>query len=462
MSTSFLDSVRTWLPPSPKDASELEAYGHDRTALRPGAPLAVLFPRNTDDVLHIVSAAREFRQPLVPSGGRTGYAGGATAGPGQVVVSMERMNAVLGFDPALPALTVQTGMTTAQVGAEAAKRGLLFPVDFASSGSAQIGGNLATHAGGIRVLHYGTIRQFAAGLTAVTGAGEVLRFPGNILKNNTGYDLKDLLIGSEGTLAIITEATLRLVPLPPDTAVVLVALPDLASVVDCLERLRGRIELYAFEAFDAACLEAVCDHAPDARCPFSPRPPWCVLMEVTCDDADRACAILLESRATEILPATSPAASRSFWALREGISEALGQQGRPIHKNDISLPPHSFGSFVDSVAGSAGVDGMIQRVCPGAASFVFGHVADGNLHLNILAPAGLAEGTFRDAMHRFDEQSYALVARLGGSISAEHGIGLLKRESLHFSRSPAELRLMQEIKRAFDPDGILNPGKLLP
>lgn len=461
MNAPFFEALKGIIPDGRSvvlnGAGELDAYGHDRTALRPGPPMAVLFPASTEQVADIVRMAREFHQPIVPSGGRTGYAGGASAGPNEVVVSLERMDSVLHFDPALPALTVQAGMTTAAVQEEARRHGLYFPVDFASAGTAQIGGNLATHAGGIRVLHYGTIRRYATGLTAVAGSGEVLRFPGSILKNNTGYDLKELLIGSEGTLAIITEATLRLVSPPPAMRVALLALTDLDAVVACLEGLRaGGLDLYAFEAFDLASLDVSCGHAQDARFPFSHRPPWSVLMEFAEADEARAWQILEACPVTEILPAESPTAERSFWKLREGISEALSQQGRPLHKNDVSLPPQSFPRFIEHMRES------MLRICPGADLFCFGHVADGNLHINILAPHNLAEPDFRSRMRGFDEDSYALIQSLGGSISAEHGIGALKKESLHFSRSPAELRIMAEIKRAFDPDGILNPGKVLP
>lgn len=448
-SSRFLHDLQKSLPHCIRfagHAEELEPYSHDRTKKRHLQPPFVLFPETTEEVARIVKTAYACNQSLAIAGGRTGYAGGANASAEEVIVSLEKMNRLLGYDPYLPALHVQAGMTTQTVQEEAASRGHFFPVDLASASSSQIGGNLATHAGGIRVLRYGTIRRYAIGLTAVDGRGEILHFP-TLLKNNTGYDLKELLIGSEGTLAIITEATLQLLPPPPATDLALMAFQDLSSLLQALSTLRP-LDLHAFEIFDDGCLQLVCEHR-NLPCPFAKMPPFTALVEFIPGTTDEA---LMSVPAEDIRLASDEAHRRRFWIYREGISEALSLTG-PLHKNDISVPVARMAEAVTELR-------RIQSETLPGSLFIFGHLADGNLHINIQAPPDLDEATFRAQAVEFDRKSYALLASLGGSISAEHGIGRIKKDYLGFSRTDREINLMRSIKTAFDPLHLLNRGRI--
>ena len=447
-SSNFIKRLRSVMPERIRfaEADELEPYSRDRTARQNLSPAFVLFPETTEEVATIVRTAFEFRQPLTVSGGRTGYAGGAIAAPDEAILSFERMNRLLGYDPYLPALHVQAGMTTRAVQMEAASRGHFFPVDFASASASHIGGNLATHAGGIRVLKYGTIRRYAIGLTAVDGRGEILRFP-DLLKNNTGYDLKELLIGSEGTLALITEATLQLVPEPPATDLVLMAFRDFSSLLEALSILRP-LDLHAFEIFDDACLRLICDHR-SLPCPFSDVPAFTALVEYVPGTTDE---VLMTVPAEDIRLASDEAQRRRFWIYREGISEALSLSG-PVHKNDISVPIAKAAEAVDALR-------QIQSDTLPGTLFIFGHLADGNLHINVVAPSNMDEAVFRAQATDFDLRSYTFLSSVGGSISAEHGIGRLKKNYLSYSRSEREIELMRSIKNAFDPRHILNRGRI--
>jgi FAD/FMN-containing dehydrogenase len=447
-SKNFLRTLQKELPDCIRFAiaDELEPYSHDRTLKQNFAPACVLFPETTEEVAAIVRLAFEYRQPLAISGGRTGYAGGAVAAEDEVILSLEKMNRLLGFDPYLPALHVQAGMTTRAVQQEAASRGYFFPVDFASASTSHIGGNLATHAGGIRVLKYGTIRRYTIGLTAVDGCGEILRFP-DLIKNNTGYDLKELLLGSEGTLAVITEATLKLVSPPPATDLALLAFPEFSSLLAALALLNP-LSLYAFEVFDDACLRLICEHRSLPE-PFDEIPAFTALVEY---EPGKAETVLMSVPASDIRLAADEAQRRRFWIYREGISEALSLAGR-VHKNDISVPVARAEQTIDALR-------KIQEETLTGSLFIFGHLADGNLHINVVAPADADEAVFRAKAAEFDRRSYAYLSSVGGSISAEHGIGRLKKDYLHFGRSKREIDLMRSIKMAFDPQNILNRGRI--
>lgn len=447
-SSDFIKRLQGLMPERIRfaEADELEPYSRDRTVKQNLSPASVLFPETTEEVATIVRTAFECGQPLSASGGRTGYAGGAIAAPDEAIVSFERMNRLLGYDPYLPALHVQAGMTTRAVQQEATSRGHFFPVDFASASASHIGGNLATHAGGIRVLKYGTIRRYAIGLTAVDGRGEILRFP-DLLKNNTGYDLKELLIGSEGTLALITEATLQLVPEPPTTDLVLMAFRDFPSLLEGLSILRP-LDLHAFEIFDDACLRLICEHR-SLPCPFSELPAFTALVEYLPGVTDE---VLMTVPAEDIRLASDEAQRRRFWIYREGISEALSLSG-PVHKNDISVPIARAAEAVDALR-------QIQSDTLPGSLFIFGHLADGNLHINVVAPTDMDEKAFRAKASDFDLRSYTFLSSVGGSISAEHGIGRLKKKYLPYSRSEREIELMRSIKMAFDPGLILNRGRI--
>jgi FAD/FMN-containing dehydrogenase len=443
---------------------DLAYYGSDRCRGGwPVRPSLIVFPGSLAEVQAVVRACAAHGVAIVPSGGRTGLAGAATATNGEVVLSLERMKAILAVDPAARTLRCEPGATLQSVHDAAAAHGLLYPVDYASKGSAQIGGSLATNAGGVKVLRYGLTRDWVLGLKAVVASGACLELGGALVKNNTGYDLRQLFIGSEGTLGVIVEVTLRLCRPPVDTRVALCAAADDAAVLALFARLRASdLQLSAFECLDHGCLGHVLHHRGGSS-PFAEASPRYVLVEIEVPVAgavESTEAVLTEllgdaTEAGEIDDARiagTPAQARGLWALREDISESLHRH--TPHKMDIALPVARVGEFLAAwrPAVAAGLP-EIEALC-------FGHVGDGNLHLNLLRPADQELPAFLGRVHGFDDVTYALVQAHGGSISAEHGVGLLKREHLHYSRSPEELAIFRGIKAALDPQGLFNPGKI--
>ncbi|XDD50790.1 FAD-binding oxidoreductase [Leptospira sp. WS92.C1] len=442
------------------DEATFLSYGLDRTKVYNADFEILAFPSNTEEVAKIVKYAYTNDISIVPSGGRTGYAGGAVAKNKELVLSLSKMDKVLDFDPFFGSIKVQAGMITKNLHKEAEERGFYFPVDFASTGSSHIGGNIATNAGGVRVVHYGLIRQWVLGLTVVTGTGEILEFNGELLKNNTGYDLKQLFIGSEGTLGVITEASLKLTVKPLDNRVLLVAVPDFSSILSLFkETHQVKVPLLAFEFFTEYCLGKVKAHlgVPD---PFSAPSPYYVLMEFEiADEADDEKLFgFLETITEKGLISDGSLAqnsrqSETFWKYREGISESISID-YTVHKNDISLPLRNMEPFL------AEMETLLNGKYPGFEIALFGHVGDGNLHLNIVKPKDLSNEEFFKKCKSVDPDMFRLLQKYNGSISAEHGIGLLKKEFLHFSRSQSEIALMKEIKRSMDPKNIMNPGKV--
>lgn len=443
---------------------DLAYYGSDRC--RGGwsvRPSLIVFPGSIAEVQAVVRACAAHGVAIVPSGGRTGLAGAATATNGEVVLSLARMKAILAVDTAARTLRCEPGVTLQAVHDAAAAHGLLYPVDYAAKGSAQIGGSLATNAGGVKVLRYGLTRDWVLGLKAVVASGACLELGGALVKNNTGYDLRQLFIGSEGTLGVIVEVTLRLCRPPVDTLVALCAVPDDAAVLALFARLRASdLQLAAFECLDDGCLRHVLHHRGGSS-PFAEASPRYVLIEIEvpvagareASEAELTTILGDASEAGEIDDARiagTPAQARGLWALREDISESLHRH--TPHKMDIALPVAQVGEFLAAwrPAVAAGLP-EIEALC-------FGHVGDGNLHLNLLRPDALALPDFLARVHGFDATTYALVQAHGGSISAEHGVGLLKREHLHYSRTPEELAIFRGIKAALDPRGLFNPGKI--
>lgn len=444
------------------DTATFLSYGTDRTKVyRPDFEILV-FPKNTQEVSKIVKFAYQNDLKIVPSGGRTGYAGGAVAKSGEIVLSLAKMDQVLDFDPFFGSLKVQAGMITKNLHKEAEERGFYFPVDFSSTGSSHIGGNIATNAGGVRVVHYGLIRQWVLGLTVVTGTGEVLEFNGEILKNNTGYDLKHLFIGSEGTLGIITECVLKLTGKPSDHRVLFCAVPDFASILELFkETHRIDVPVLAFEFLTRYCLDKVIDHlhVPD---PFPETSPYYVLMEfeITDEREEEKLFSFLETVmekgfVTDGSLASNSRQAETFWKYREGISESISIDFT-VHKNDISLPLRNMNPFL------AEMESLLKNEYPGFEIALFGHIGDGNLHLNIVKPKDLTDSDFFSQCKNVDPAMFELLKKYHGSISAEHGIGLLKKDFLHFSRSKVEMEIMGQIKKTLDPKNILNPGKVLP
>lgn len=449
-----------------REPADLAEYGRDWTRVVAPAPSAIAFPKSTEEVSKLLAICNEARVAVVPSGGRTGLAGGAVAARGEIVLSLARMRRMDPIDTLGGTLRVQAGAVTEAVHQHCAPQGLTWPVDFASKGSSTVGGNIATNAGGVRVIRYGLTRQWVLGLEAVLASGEVLEIGGALEKNNTGLDLRQLFIGSEGTLGVVTEATLKLSPLPGATTVMLLGVADVAAVLALFrEARRAPFTLAAYEFFSQKCLDRLLSHRK-LRPPIAEPTPYYVLVEAEGEGGTEADAARLLERlepwlggvlesglAKDGTLAQHGSQARDLWALREGISESLSATGLP-HKNDVSLPIAGLDGFC------AELDSVFARRYPDWEICLFGHVGDGNLHINVMKPDAMAKDEFFTKTKEADKDLFELVKRHHGSISAEHGIGLLKKAFLSYSRSEAEMAVMRTVKRALDPNGILNPGKV--
>ncbi|GHH46078.1 FAD-binding oxidoreductase [[Pseudomonas] boreopolis] len=438
------------------DPADLEHYGRDWTRRWTPAPLAIALPASVEEVQAIVRWANAHDVAIVPSGGRTGLSGGAVAARGELVLSLERMNKALAFDAVDRTLTVQAGMPLEAVHNAAREHGLVYPVDFAARGSCSIGGNIATNAGGIRVIRYGNTREWIAGLKVVTGTGEVVELNNALVKNSSGYDLRQLMIGSEGTLGIVVEATLRLIDPPPPTNVMLLALPSFEVLMQVFAAFRAQLRLEAFEFFTDRALHHVLAHG--AQQPFDEVHPYYVVTEFANDEAGEAAALAAFETCMEqgwVLDGVisqSEAQAQQLWRLREGITESLARY-KP-YKNDVSVRISAMPAFL------AQTQALLGEAYPHFDVVWFGHIGDGNLHINVLKPDDTPDAEFIAACEQVTKLLAEVLQRFQGSISAEHGIGLVKKPYLGSTRSPAEVALMQGIKRAFDPKGLLNPGKV--
>jgi len=450
---------------APEDTA---AYLTDWRGRFTGRAQAVVLPSNTHEVAAIVSVCAEMRTPIVPQGGNTGLAGGATPDPSgaAIVLSLKRLNRVREIDPINGTITVEAGCVLHDVQQAAYGAGGLFPLSLAAEGSATIGGNLSTNAGGTQVLRYGNARELALGLEVVLPSGEIWSGLRALRKDNTGYDLRDLFIGAEGTLGVITAACLKTFPLPRSQVTALLALDSVSAALSLLPLAQSTAgpTLTAFEFFSIRCLQLVTRHFPQQRSPFERAHAQYVLLELSDHEDERHAAALLQSLAEQALEkgliadaviAQSAAQGRSLWMLRESISEAQAREGKNI-KHDISVPISSIARFIDET------DALLAQRFPGIRMVTFGHLGDGNLHYNVMPPAATDEDRF------FHEQQSAVyecvhdqVARFSGSISAEHGIGQLKREENMRYKSPVEMNLMRAIKRTLDPLNIMNPGKVI-
>jgi FAD/FMN-containing dehydrogenase len=441
------------------DPAVLQSHGLDWTRFREPSAAAVVFPRSAEEVQQLVAAAARAGTPLVPSGGRTGLSGGAVAAAGEVVVSFDRMRRIIEFNPVDRTVTVEAGVATAAVQELARQHDLFYPVSFASEGSSQIGGNIATNAGGIRVLRYGLTRERVLGLKAVTGRGELLDCNRGLVKNASGYDLRHLLIASEGTLGLIVEATLKLVDPPLPSRVLLLGIDDMENLMQVFESLRAGLDLSAFEFLTDRALHHV-RKATGLPAPFDSECPLYVVCEFDCPDQvseDRAIELLMNGSErgwiVDGVMSQSERQIQELWRYREGISESIAHF--PPYKNDLSVRVSAVPEFL------ARMGRLMSEVCPDFEVVWYGHIGDGNLHLNILRPATLPLGEFEARCKAISERTYELTQEIGGSISAEHGIGLLKQPWLDRVRSAEEIELMRGLKQVFDPAGIFNPGKLL-
>ena len=432
-----------------------------------GKALAVVRPSSTAEVAKVVRLCAQTRTAIVPQGGNTGLCGGATpdASGAQIVLSLTRMNRVRAIDTLNNTLTVEAGcvLTAVQQAAEAAGR--LFPLSLAAEGTAQIGGNLSTNAGGTAVLRYGNTRELTLGLEVVLASGEIWDGLRGLRKDNTGYDLKHLFIGAEGSLGVITAAVLKLFPLPRARVTAIAALSDAQTALSLLayaqERLGSR--LTGFELFSDLCLALVLKHYPATVAPFAARHPQYVLIELSDLESEEAARASLEGMlggaldAALILDAAvshSLAQFKSMWALRDNVSEAQAHEG-PNIKHDVTVPISRMAEFI------AVTDADLARAFPGMRNVTFGHLGDGNLHYNISPPEGVAHAEFVRRTEEVNRVVHDSVARFNGSISAEHGLGQTKREEITRYKSALEMEMMRSIKRALDPLGIMNPGKVL-
>lgn len=440
------------------DSDSLAHYGRDWTKLYTVRPLAIVFPESIDDVQRLVRWARANRIGLVPSGGRTGLSGGACALNDEVVVSFEKMNKILDYNPTDRTVQVQAGVVTEQLQHFARDKGACYPVDFAARGSAHIGGNIATNAGGVKVLRYGSTREWIAGLKVVTGSGDILELNRGLVKNATGLDFRHLFIGSEGILGFVVEATIKLTSPPQPSTVMILGLPTLDAIMKVFRKFRDQLPITAFEFFSDIALRHVLSHAALTP-PFNTPTPNYVLIEVENPDQRNDALImeLFEASVNEGLVldgsiAQSEAQAREFWRLREDISEATAPY--TPYKNDISVTISKVPEFL------AKTDAALKA---GYADFEvvwFGHIGDGNMHINILKPASLNRDQFLSRCKGVNKILFEIIENLGGSVSAEHGVGIVKKDDLLYTRSAEEIALMKAIKAAFDPDGIMNPGKV--
>jgi FAD/FMN-containing dehydrogenase len=440
-----------------RDPSDLEEYGRDWTRVVAPAPSAVALPRTTEEVSRFVRLCADHSIALVPSGGRTGLAGGALATRGEIVLSLTRMRGMRPVDVVGATVRVQAGAVTEAVHEHAQSHGLTWPIDFAAKGSSTIGGNIATNAGGVKVIRWGLTRQWVLGLQVVVASGDVLELNGALEKNNTGLDLRQLFIGSEGTLGIITEATLKLAPIPQKLDVLLFAVDDLAAVIRLYRETRAsKFVLSAYEMFTDACLARVVAHRK-LHSPLTSPAAYYVLVEL--EDVLReplevwVSSLFDRGLVRDGVLAQHGGEARNLWALRESISEALSATGFP-YKNDVALPVAALEEF-----GSA-LGQVFARRYPNWEICLFGHIGDGNIHVNVMKPDDLSQGDFLAKTEEANRDLFDLVRSLGGSVSAEHGVGLLKKPWLGWSRSEAELTVMRAVKRALDPTGLFNPGKI--
>ncbi len=450
--------------------ADAQAYETDWRERYRGRALAVLRPGSTDEVAAIVRHCAQAAIPVVPQGGNTGLCGGATPDDSgrAVILSLQRMNRVRGIDTDNDTMEVEAGCILQAVQQAARDAGRLFPLSLAAEGSCTIGGNLATNAGGTQVLRYGNMRELTLGLEVVTAQGEVWRGLRGLRKDNTGYDLRDLFIGSEGTLGVITAPTLKLYPLPVARCTALLALDSIEAAIAMLGRARAGFgaALTGFELMAGNCLQMVTRRFPQQHLPFdgaSAELPWFALLELSDSESETHARERFESVLGEAIEAGcvadaviagSLAQSQALWHLRESIPLAEKEIGRSI-KHDVSIPVSRMAEFVE------GTNAALDEAFPGIVHVIFGHLGDGNLHYNVARGADWSE----DRLLSRQEDVYALVHdrvhAAGGSISAEHGIGQLKRDVLPRYKDPVEMALMHRIKAALDPQGIMNPGKVL-
>lgn len=429
-----------------------------------GSALAVVHPASTAEVAACIRACADAGVPMVPQGGNTGLVGGGVP-QGGVVIATGRLNRIRAVDPLNATITVEAGCTLASVQQAAADAGRLFPLSLASEGTCQIGGNLSTNAGGTGVLHYGNTRALCLGLEVVLPDGRILNALSALRKDNTGYDLRDLFIGAEGTLGIITAAVLKLFPKPASrvTAFAGCAGPEAALAIFDILRARAGDSLTAFEYLERFGVQMVLEHLPGARDPMAdPHPAYC-LIELSSPDPDADLEARMEGALAQAIEAglvadavigASEAQNAALWALRESMSEMQKHYGASI-KHDVAVPVARVAALITEGVALCRDYMPTVRPCP------FGHFGDGNIHFNLTRPVDMSDADFLAHYPQFNRIVHDLVMSMGGSISAEHGIGLAKRDELTRYKDPVALDLMRSIKAALDPRNLMNPGKVL-
>ena len=447
---------------------DLSAYERDWRGRMQGKALCVVKPASTQEVAQVVKACAAADATIVPQGGNTSLVVGAVpdASGTQVLLNLHRMNRIRSLDKANLTLTAEAGCILQNIQQGAAQAGLLFPLSLASEGSCTIGGNLASNAGGTQVLRYGNARELCLGLEVVTPQGEVWHGLSGLRKDNTGYDLRDIFIGSEGTLGVITAATLKLYPQPAAELTAWAAVPSMQAAVQLLGLAQQHLGagLTGFEVMGQFALQLVHTHFPTLNVPLWQTAPYCVLMSHS-DTENEAHgnaqlerlleAALHQGCASDAVLASSLAQGRQLWQVRESISSAQAAEGLNI-KHDISVPVSAIPDFV------AHTDALLARQVQGVRLVNFGHLGDGNLHYNVQCPVGDNPADFLATQeHRINTLVYDAVMKFGGSISAEHGVGSLKADTLHLYKDPVALQLMRSIKQAIDPQNVMNPGRVL-
>lgn len=450
-----------------RDSERMQSYLSDwRNAYRGEAALVVR-PASTAEVAEVVRLCAQAGIALVPQGGNTGLCGGSIpdASGDQVVLSLTRMTQIRQVDPGNETITVEAGVILQRLQEAAAEAGRLFPLSLGAEGSCTVGGNLATNAGGTAVLRYGNMRDLTLGLEVVLPDGRIWNGLRGLRKDNTGYDLKQLFIGSEGTLGIITAAVLKLYPAVRSRTTAWVALPSTQAAVDLIGRMRGLCgdRLTGFELMSRQSVEFVLRHVAGCNDPFAEVHPWYVLIELSDTLLDAPLNEMLENglgeafeqgEALDAVVAGNETQVAALWKMREGISEAQNHEG-PSLKHDISVPVSSIPAFIETA------DQQLQAAFPGVRIVAYGHVGDGNLHYNISKPVGSEDAPFKAQAEAIMHVIYDVTREFAGSISAEHGLGQAKREAARRYKDPLELELMRTLKQALDPAGLMNPGKLL-
>ncbi|MBL8577397.1 MAG: FAD-binding oxidoreductase [Mesorhizobium sp.] len=450
-----------------RDANDIAPYLRETRGLWPARSSLVLKPGSVEEVSRILKLATETRTPVVPQGGNTGLVGGQVphAAGNEIVVSLSRLNRIREIDTLSNTVTAEAGVVLEALhrAVEAVDR--LYPLSLASQGSCEIGGNLSSNAGGTAVLSYGNTRELCLGVEVVLPTGEVFDDLRKLKKDNTGYDLKNLFVGAEGTLGIITAAVLKIFPRPRGREVgwAGVSSPEAALSLFGLASERAGANLTGFELIGRTPLDFSLALTPDARPPLSGDWPWHVLVDISSGRSQEDARALMETILSDGLEkgvvgdaaiSESIAQGNAFWALRENISDAQKPEGGSI-KHDISVPVASISQFITRAAVA------VESVCPGARVVCFGHMGDGNLHYNVSQPRGMDKDAFLDLYRPMNKAVHDIVRDLNGSISAEHGIGQLKRDELLATAPPVGIDLMRRVKAAFDPAGIMNPGKVI-